>query len=293
MNTDLLLGLSLSFASALSFAGSNIFVKKGAIKEYVLASIFVTMLASELAVFISSLATGELFRIGTLSPLAIVVYALTGIMGFTVGRTLNYTSIVRVGPSTSATILSSRTIFALIFSIIIISEKVTTVDIIGDLIVTAGILVVSLDRRSKMSFSLVYLLLPLGAAIMVGSTDVLIRFGGILSSMPIDGTLIAYTVGLVSHIPMQGRKLLTGIRSLPGGSLKFLVTAGIFSGMAQVFRFTGLTYAPIFIAVPVIALTPVITVAFSTLFLRSEKIGFMYVLGVVLSVVGIFFLNLV
>lgn len=292
MNTDLLLGLSLSFASALSFAGSNIFVKKGAIKEYVLPSIFVTMLASELAVFVSSLATGELFRMGSLTPLALAVYALTGIMGFTVGRTLNYTSIVRVGPSTSATILSSRTIFALIFSIIIISEKVTAINVIGDLIVTAGILVVSLDRRSRMSFSLIYLLLPLGAAIMVGSTDVLIRYGGILSSLPIDGTLIAYTVGLASHVPMQGRKLLPGIRSLPGGSLKFLVTAGTFSGMAQVFRFTGLTYAPIFIAVPIIALTPVITVAFSHLFLKSERIGPIYVLGVLLSVAGIFFLNL-
>lgn len=293
MNADLLLGLLLSFASALSFAGSNIFVKKGAIKEYVLPSIFVTMLASELAVFMSSLATGELFKIGTLSPLSMAVYALTGIMGFTVGRTLNYTSIVRVGPSTSATIISSRTIFALIFSIIIISEKVTAIDIIGDLIVTAGILVVSLDRRSKMSSPLIYLLLPLGAAVAVGATDVLIRYGGILSSLPIDGTLLAYSVGLVSHIPMQGRKLLPGIRSLPGGSLKFLVMAGLLSGMAQVFRFTGLTYAPIFIAVPIIALTPVITVAFSSLFLRSEKIGLMYVIGVVLSVAGIFSLNLV
>lgn len=90
-------------------------------------------------------------------------------MGFTVVRTLNYTSIVRVGPSTSATILSSRTTFTLIFSNIIISEKVILVDVIGDLIVTAGILMVSLDSRSKKSFSLICLLFPLGEAIMVGS----------------------------------------------------------------------------------------------------------------------------
>lgn len=293
MNTDLLLGLLLSFGSALSFAGSNIFVKKGAIREYVLPSIFVTMLASELVVLTSSLATGELFRISSISTTAIAIYAITGIMGFTIGRTLNYSSIVRVGPSTSATIISSRTIFALIFSIALISEKVTLIDVIGDIIVTAGILVVSLDRRSKKAFPLVYLILPLAAAIMVGLSDVLIRYGGILSSLPIDGTFIAYLVGLASYIPMQGRKILSGIQAIPRGSIKFLLLAGVFSGMAQVFRYTGLSYAPIFIAVPVIALTPVITVAFSRTFLKDENIGFKYVMGVILSVSGIFFLYLV
>lgn len=98
----------------------------------------------------------------------------------------------------------------------------------------------------------------------------LIRFGGVLSSLPIDGTLIAYTIGLATHLPMQGRKLLPGIRALPGGSLKFLIAEGSLSGMAQMFRYTGLSYAPIFIAVHVIALTPVITAAFSSLFLGSE-----------------------
>lgn len=293
MATELLLGIALSFASAISFSVSNIFVKKGAISDYVLPSIFITMLASEAAVLTSSIVTGELFRITEFTPLALLVYALTGFAGFTVGRTLNYSSIVKVGPSTSATIVSSRTIFALIFSIIIISEQVTSIDIIGDLIVTAGILIVSLDRRSQRSFSPIYLLLPLGAAIMVGMSDVLIRFGGIHSSLPIDGTLVAYSIGLASYVPMQGKKLIRGIKSIPSGSVKLLLIAGTASGMAQVFRYTGLTFAPIFIAVPIIALTPVITVAFSYVFLKSENIGLKFALGVVLSVLGIFFLNFI
>lgn len=291
MAADLVLGISLSFASALSFSISNIFVKKGATSNFVLSSIFITMLASETTVLASSLITGELFSIGSFSPLAVVVYAATGVAGFTIGRTLNYSSIMKVGPSTSATIVSSRTIFALIFSIFFISESVTLIDVIGDLIVTAGILVVSLDRRSQKSFSPIYLLFPLGAAIMVGASDVMIRYGGILSSLPIDGTLIAYTTGLASYIPMQGRKIITGLRSIPSGSVKLLLTAGTASGMAQVFRYTGLSFAPIFIAVPVIALTPVITTALSYVFLKNEGIGVKFAIGVFLSVLGIFFLN--
>lgn len=293
MTTDLLLGVALSFGSALSFSVSNIFVKKGAISNFVLPSIFLTMVASETTVLASSIATGEIFGIGHLTSIAVLAYALTGIAGFTVGRTLNYSSIVRVGPSTSATIVSSRTIFALVFSILIISEQVTMIDVIGDLIVTAGILVVSLDRKSQKSFPLIYLLLPLGAAIMVGVSDVLIRYGGILSNLPIDGTLIAYSIGLASYIPMQGRKLISGLKSIPAGSIRLLLIAGTASGMAQVLRYTGLSFAPIFIAVPIIALTPVITVALSYIFLKSEGIGAKFVLGVVLSVLGIFFLNFV
>ncbi len=291
MTTELLLGVVLSFASALSFSVSNIFVKKGAISSFVLPSIFLTMVASETTVLVSAMATGELFRIGSITPTGVLVYALTGFAGFTIGRTLNYSSIVRVGPSTSTTIVSSRTIFALIFSLILITEHVTLIEVAGDLIVTAGILVVSLDRKSQKSFPLIYLLLPLGAAIMVGISDVLIRYGGLMSNLPIDGTLIAYSIGLASYIPMQGRKLITGIKSIPGGSIKLLLIAGTASGIAQVLRYTGLSYAPIFISVPVIALTPVITVAFSYTFLKSEAIGTRFVLGVILSVLGIFFIN--
>lgn len=293
MNTVLLIGIILSFSSAISFSVSNIFVKKGVQGENMLPSIFATMLASESAVLASSIVTGELFRITTLSPFAILIYAVTGIGGFTIGRTLNYSSIVRVGPSTSATIISSRTIFALIFSVMLLQESVSTVDVAGDLIVTAGILLVSLDRRNQRAFSPIYLLLPLGAAIIVGISDVLIRYGGLLSSLPIDGTLIAYSMGLASYIPMQGRKLVTGLKLISGRNLRFLLIAGISSGMAQVFRYTGLTYAPIFISVPIIALTPVITVAFSYVFLKNENIGIKFVIGVAISVLGIFFLNFV
>lgn len=293
MNTVLLIGIILSFSSAISFSVSNIFVKKGVHGENMLPSIFATMLASESAVLASSIVTGELFRITTLSPFAILIYAVTGIGGFTIGRTLNYSSIVRVGPSTSATIISSRTIFALIFSVMLLQESVSTVDVAGDLIVTAGILLVSLDRRNQRAFSPIYLLLPLGAAIIVGISDVLIRYGGLLSSLPIDGTLIAYSMGLASYIPMQGRKLVTGLKLISGRNLRFLLIAGISSGMAQVFRYTGLTYAPIFISVPIIALTPVITVAFSYVFLKNENIGIKFVIGVAISVLGIFFLNFV
>ena len=273
MSSSLIIGITLSFVSALAFSFSNIFMKKGAIRDNVLSSIFLTMLASEFIVFLSSVVSGELFRIGSISPLALAVYALTGVAGFTVGRTLNYSSIVNVGPSTSSTIVSSRTIFALIFSIFLITDRITPIDIAGDLIVTLGILVVSLDRRSKKTFSLIYLLLPLGAATMIGLSDVLIRISGLLSNLPIDGTLIAYSIGLASYVPMQRGKLMAGIRTIPARSWQFLLLAGTSSGLAQVFRYTGLTYAPIFIAVPVIALTPIITVGFSYVALKDEKIG--------------------
>lgn len=284
-------GVVLSFISALCFSFSNIFVKKGAIRENVLSSIFITMLASESIVLASTIVSGEIFRIGSINRTALLVYALTGLAGFTIGRTMNYSSIVRAGPSTTSTIVSARTIFALVFSIFLISDNVTIIDIAGDLIVTFGIIMVSLDRRSKRSFPLRYLALPVGAAVMVGLSDVLIRISGQISTLPIDGTLIAYMVGLVSYIPMQGRNILSKLRTIPRGSLKFLMLAGTASGLAQVFRYTGLAYAPIYIAVPIIALTPIITVGLSMLILRNERIGIMFTAGVVVSIAGIFLLN--
>lgn len=292
MSNYLVLGIGLSLLSAISFSFSNIFVKKGTVKENVFSSIFITMIASEFIVLISSMASGEFFSLGNLSPAAILIYALTGFLGFTVGRTLNYSSIANVGPSLTSTVISGRIIFALILSLFLISDRVTPVDILGDLVVMTGIIIVTMDRRKTEKFPILYILLPFAAAAAVGAGDVLIRISDTMSSLPIDGTLIAYIIGIVSYIPIQGRRIFSGIRSLPRDRVNFLILAGISSGLAQVFRFTGLEFAPVFIAVPLIALTPIITVCFSSYSLRDEKIRARFVAGVIITVLGVFVLNM-
>lgn len=291
MVSEFALGFFISFSSAVAFSISNILVKKGAGGENVFSSIFITMLSSELLVFIVSLVTGEFFDIGEMSLKAILIYALTGLVGFTFGRTLNYYSIVKVGPSTTSAVISARTLFALIFSIFLTSDILTGLDVLGDVVVTVGIVIVSIDRRLKKSFPGSYMIFPLIASIVLGLGDVLIRVSGLLSDFPIDGSLIAYSVGILSYLPIKGRGISGIFRAIPLRKLQYLLLAGISSGFAQVFRYTGLALVPIFIAVPLISLAPIVTVLLSFVLLKDEKINVKFVAGVVVSVIGVFLLN--
>ena len=291
LNGTLIVGIVLSLFSAVAFSFSNIFVKKGTVRENFLASIFVTMLASETIVVAISAVSGELFQIMDLTPFAIFIYGLTGFLGFTVGRTLNYSSISNLGPSLTSTVISGRIIFALLLSIFILSDNVTPLDILGDIVVTVGIIIVTLDKRSTGKFPTIYLIILIVAAAAIGAGDVLIRVGDNLSSLPIDGTFVAYAIGILSYIPIQGRQIFRKVGSLPRINVRFLLMAGTASGFAQVFRFTGLTYAPVFIAVPLMSLTPIITVYFSSVSLGDENIKAKFVAGVLITIIGIFILN--
>lgn len=288
-------GIFYALLAATLFGISNILVRRGFVGIDPRRGIFVTILFSFLSVFVLSLVDGEIWKIGEIGFLAIALYALVGFLNFTVGRSLNYFSISLSGPSVTSTLISLRIVFAVLFSIVLLNETITIPRIVGDLLMFLGITVVTLSNGVENGKLTMGVVLAFVAAAVAGLCDVLISYANTLNAMPSNGLLISYVFGTLTYVPLiigssitQHKPSKNSIRSL----LLFLIGVGVTSGIAQSARYFSLANAPVSVAVPIISLTPIITMLLSALFLKSEKLGFPFIVGVVVVFIGSIFLSI-
>lgn len=287
-------GIVFALSSAVLFGFSNILVRKGFVGIEPRQGIYITVLFSFLSVAVLTLLDGGIWKIGEIGYTALGIYALVGFLNFTVGRSLNYFSISLSGPSVTSTLISMRILFAILFSIVLINETFTSLRIIGDILMFIGITVVTVSNGfegGKLTKGVIFAFM---ASAVAGMCDVLISLASTMNSMPMNGLLISYVFGAITYLPLViGSMVNNNHRSV--GSIRpvliFLIGVGVMSGLAQAARYFSLANAPVSIAVPIISLTPLITMLLSATFLKSEKLGPKFVLGVLVVFIGSVFLS--
>lgn len=288
-------GISFALSSAILFGVSNILVRKGFVGIEPRQGIFVTIIFSFLSVTLLSIVDGSIWQIGGIGYLAIGLYGLVGFLNFTVGRSLNYFSISLSGPSVTSTLISLRILFAILFSVFLINETLTLPRIIGDGLMFAGITMVTVSNGfegGKLTKGVVFAIM---ASAVAGLCDVLISLANTMNVLPSNGLLISYLFGTLTYLPLvigsaigSGRTQKGSIRTV----FVFLVGVGVMSGLAQASRYFSLASAPVSVAVPIISLTPIITMLLSAVFLKSEKLGPAFILGVIVVFFGSVFLSI-
>lgn len=287
-------GIIFALLAASLFGISNILVRKVFVNIEPRVGIFVTILFSAVAVLLLSLVDGEIWSITRMTETAVLLYALVGFLNFTVGRTLNYYSISLSGPSVTSALISLRIFFAVSFSLLFLNEALTAERVLGDVLMFVGITVVTLSNGiegGKLSRGVV---LGLAASAVGGMCDVLVSLASTFNGAPSNGLMISYIIGLTTYLPIVMGK------NIPKGSFKvisnrsilwILLLVGVTSGLAQASRYFSLGNAPVSVAVPLISLTPIVTMLLSAVFLKSEKLGIPFVAGVIMAFAGTIFLS--
>ena len=287
MTTNILLGLGLSIFSGFMFAVSNMFVTRGMTTRNMPQSVFTTVLFSTLVIFISSVVTGEFFRIGALTAYSALLFSAAGALNFILGRMLNYASLVILGPSRGSAITSSQSLFAVLFGILLISEPLTLIAGVGVILAFFGTVLVTIvnDKKDKLdSRGLFY---ALTAAIFVGMSVVVIRAANLITPLPVDGALISYLTAACFYFIVnmaRTRKL----RSVVGGKIPLLAAAGTSSGLAQSARFVALLMAPVVLVAPVVTANPLFTMLLSFLTMRGkERLTMRLIAGAIMIIAGV------
>lgn len=284
---NILVGLVLSVISGFMFAVSNMFVARGMTTHNISQSVFTTVLFSTLMIFISSVVTGEFFRIGALTAYSALLFSAAGALNFILGRMLNYTGMVILGPSRGSAITSSQSLFAVIFGVILIAEPLTLVAAGGVLLAFVGTVLVTIvnDKRDKLdSRGLIY---ALTAAIFVGLSVVVIRAANLITPLPVDGALISYLTATCFYFTVnivRTRRL----RSVVGGKIPLLAAAGTASGVAQSARFVALLVSPVVLVAPVVTANPLFTMLLSFITMRGrERLTLRLIVGAVMIISGV------
>jgi len=103
----------------------------------------------------------------------------------------------RMGSTVSATISAIAPLFATTGAVLVLGEHITLIFLMGTICTVMGIMILSWQRQSHISWALPALVFPLGAAAIRGANHNIGKFGLQLLPSPYFASLVSFTVSFV------------------------------------------------------------------------------------------------
>lgn len=225
-------------------------------------------------------------------PKAILLFVVAGIFAPALVRLIFFTSVDRVGTSISSSALATAPAFAVVFSVILLHEKMSPATVMGLAMIVGGIIIFERDIKAKDPKSKIGakdLALPLLGA-LVASIAVNFRKMALQElNLPILGAALGFSSALILYLavmavtPELRRSFRIDVRDF------ILLTAGGFSlALGWLCIFYALSFGPVVLVAPLVSLHPLVVLVLSTLFLKDlERVTRQTLLGSTSVVVGV------
>jgi drug/metabolite transporter (DMT)-like permease len=223
-------------------------------------------------------------------------FAIGGLFGAGVGRRWLYVAIERIGASPATAIKNSAPLFSTAFAIVLFSEPVTIVHWVATVAIVAGVALVSWKPGNRFSLFDYGMLAAFGSALSYGVRPIVVKFGLDAASLPVTAALVGAITGLIYATimsrPWQMRRADFGL----GGLLRDPATpwfagSGAMQTLGILFITGALAGSDVAVVYPITSSAPLVTVAFSWLFLRgTERVTWRMVLGAGAVVGGVILL---
>lgn len=216
------------------------------------------------------------------------VFALVGLVFPAAVTLLVFNATERMGPTVSNSVSSTAPLFAILAAVIFLGESLTFGRLAGAAGVVLGIIVLS--RREVLrprEWPAWTLLLPLSAAAIRGGALALTKFGLNLWPSAFAAGLIGYTVSAAvalgaGRVSAAGRAPVAYSRALP-----WFAAVGLLNGAAVLLTYAALGKGDVGIVSPIVATSPLFTLALSTLLFRQEKLTVRLATGAGVTVAGV------
>lgn len=291
-------GLIFAILSAICFAGSTVFIRRGVSKIGESFTAVVVSLSIGLPFFAASaFFSGEWDELWSFSWLGIVALGAAGIIHFVAGRLFFYNSYRLIGANKASAISRTTPFYTLAFGLLFLNESITTSLILGVLCIFTGAILVSTERKSVSKetgkgFSKTEvkgILTALGGAACWGISPVIIRAVVKGASSPSAAALVSYVAASIVVACLfsrrQHREQVVQLHSFK--PLIPLIIAGIFVSVAQLLNYAALIYTPANTVVPLLGTSVLFVFLFSFFLNRNIEVFTLKVtLGLVATVIG-------
>ena len=287
VNGDYTMWLMFAFGSAL-FAGLTAILSKMGLRDTdstvaTALRTIVVLVFSWILVFINDIHYG----ISDISFFALVFLVLSGLA--TGASWLCYFKALQLGDVNKVTpIDKSSIILTMLLAFIILGEPLTWLKIIAMILIGGGTYLMIQKKKGQVSRSVNtkgWLLYAIGSAIFASLTAIVGKIG----INEIDSTLGTAIRTIVVLIMAWGMVFLTKksklIKSFNRKSIIVILLSGVATGSSWLCYYRALQMGDASIVVPIDKLSIVITIAFSTIFLK-EKLTIKSVIGLGFIVVG-------
>ncbi|MCZ6789869.1 MAG: DMT family transporter [Chloroflexi bacterium] len=144
--SEAMVGILLGILGAFLFGSSPIFARLGLQYVRTTTGTFTSLLAGSvlLGILAVPLHAREMLNL----PVAALLWiALLGLLNFPLGRYFNFTAVRLAGVARATPILSTSTLFAVLFAIIFIDETPTLLTLIGGLLIVGGVVLTVSERK--------------------------------------------------------------------------------------------------------------------------------------------------
>lgn len=192
----------------------------------------------------------------------------------------------RLGASTAAALGNLAPLFAILFAVLVLDEIPRAIQVVGLLIVVAGVTLLALGQGRLPGIAGLALLLPVAAAGIRGLVQPVTKLGLGLWSAPLAATAIGYTVSTAVILLIAGRRGILPSRPITAGAGWFALV-GFCNAGAVLALYAALARGPVGLVAPLVGTYPLVTLLLGLLLHRQAPPGGAVVVGVIVTVIGI------
>ena len=196
----------------------------------------------------------------------------------------------RLGPAVAGAVGNVTPLFAVLFAVLFLGERLGWVQLAGLALVVGGVALMALRGGAGGRHWSVWVLgLPLAAAVIRGAVQPAIKTALAIWHEPLAAAAIGYSLSTVVIVSLVGRRALA---EGPGDrrGVRWFLAVGLFNGTATFLLYAALGLGSIALVAPLVALFPLMAVVMSYLLLRDERLHAVGLLGILVSVAGVIFL---
>jgi drug/metabolite transporter (DMT)-like permease len=297
------LGAIFAILSAASFALNTAMARRGVVSGTPIQAMAVTVPLGVVCFLPLAFLTGELMRLPQFPITATAWMAAVGVVHFVIGRYCNFRSNALAGVNLTAPVVQLQVVVTMIMAVVVLHEPCTALQMIGGALIIAGSVITQQapartaatapEKSDLPLFAPRYLagyLFASLAAVSYGSTPVMARFA-LENTGPLTGILgglISYVAATaVAALALVSPTIRNNVGSITRTNARWFTASGVFVAAAQGFFFAGVAVAPVMLVMPLLQLSLVFRMLFSTwLNPAHEIVGPLVLLGVAISVAG-------
>jgi len=276
--------------SAMGWAGDSVLVRLGVRRSNIFAAMLMSYLVSVTCIWTYLVATTPLVF---LRSRAMVYFLISGCLQPLFARALFYEGITRIGVARAGPLRGAEPLFATIIAIVLLHERPGIMVYLGTALIMGSLWLISGSRGGAAKWRLVDAALPLGAGLVSAISQTLRKEGLKILPNPFVATAIVTSTSLALLISFILLTKRVNLLRMPRQSFLFFVAAGCVAVSAQVTNFIAIGQGDLSVIIPLLNTTPLFTVLFSGLFLRSlETLSPRIVVGASLMVGGVVLITL-
>lgn len=283
-------GAALALVAALAIAAQVIFVRVGTEDGDPLDVLAVVLsISTVIVVLVAAFVHYPSYRLTTSSTAAFVGAGITGTF---LGMIAYYASIQRLGASRTEPLKASMPLYATLFAVVLLGERVTPGNLVGLVLIVGGVGLISWESRSNSLTGVAEaprsLALPIVAAALFGVEPILAKVGLSAGTPPMVGLAvktIAALAALSTYLAWRGS--LDGITDRVQRNRRWYLAAAVTYTAFLIAFYVGLEAAPVVVVIPIFQTSPLFVILLSAVFLRRiERVTPRLVVGACVVVAG-------